>query len=392
MSDIERVQAALQSGQLLSPMDLSANRPGFIDFVRAVAQATGAPLSSERLSWDHPQHLVFVLIDGMGLNQISDEASPFLKAHLQTEMRAVFPSTTAVVLTALATAAWPATHSVPGWWTYLDAERALTTLPFTIRGTNADAGIDIDAFMALKSWWPTARRQILCLQPHYLVGSAFSTYFCGHGTQCGYRTLEDAVDLCVKRVRSADSKNCSSATYLYWPKLDGLSHRFGPHSPEAQKQLCDIDRQLEHLASLLPKGTCLLVTADHGLVQAEQPIWLSENDPLLSLLELPPTGEPSVPIFHVKASCMQSFETQFRDRFGDVFFLCTPQECADLSLFGPESLSEKLRFRLGNYIGIAPKGCAFYVKGVWEGEAHRGLHGGLRPDEMRTPLISCGRV
>jgi hypothetical protein len=133
-----------------------------------------------------------------------------------------------------------------------------------------------------------------------------------------------------------------------------------------------------------------VVTADHGqvFVPPERRFVLRDSDPLMGVLECPPSGEPAVPIFHVQ----RGMETQLQaelDRFcGTAYELISPSEVDQLGLYGPMALSDVTRLRLGSFIGIArqPASIEYQVPGR-PIKGYPGVHGGLRPAEMRVPLI-----
>jgi len=70
-----------------------------------------------------PQHIVFVLCDGMGNAVLNTHLGPphtgtrsFLQTHNnRSKMQAVFPATTPAALTTLVTGVWPGQHGAPGW-------------------------------------------------------------------------------------------------------------------------------------------------------------------------------------------------------------------------------------------------------------------------------------
>ena len=78
---------------------------------------------------------VFILIDGMGalvLNNLLPNS--FLNSQVKDVATTVFPSTTSVVLTSLATGKYPATHSVNGWFSYVaKTNESIIPLPFINR-------------------------------------------------------------------------------------------------------------------------------------------------------------------------------------------------------------------------------------------------------------------
>jgi len=84
------------------------------------------------------QHYVLILVDGMGisLRDLIPGGGWFCSAQ-EIELSSVYPSTTAVALTSLATGLWPSQHGVTGWHTRLP-ERGVTVLP--LRATERESG------------------------------------------------------------------------------------------------------------------------------------------------------------------------------------------------------------------------------------------------------------
>ena len=83
---------------------------------------------------------------------------------------------------------------------------------------------------------------------------------------------------CAVRVSSA-STSCTTGwmprwqtlrepglAYLYWGQVDAAGHLLRRTQPELARALREIDEAIKRLARLLPTGTLLLVTADHGMV------------------------------------------------------------------------------------------------------------------------------
>ena len=139
MSDVDGLLGAFASGSLVRP---SAEVTSIVDLAGAIAMLTGVEgvrpgrRATELAEMVGPSdHLIFVLADGVGLS-MTERLPPdsFLSTHLAAEIMTVFPSTTAVALTTLATGDWPARHAVTGWWTHLpEMGSAAAILPFTRR-------------------------------------------------------------------------------------------------------------------------------------------------------------------------------------------------------------------------------------------------------------------
>ena len=136
MTDAERLLAAFDDGTLVRP---SAGALNLVDLARALASIAGVPdvaladgAREIASAIGEPRHVVFMLVDGLGANMLAAErGATFLNAHTQHRLQTVFPATTSVALTSLATVEWPARHAVTGWWTHLPAiGAAATVLPY----------------------------------------------------------------------------------------------------------------------------------------------------------------------------------------------------------------------------------------------------------------------
>ena len=395
--DVARLERWFGAG-LIRP---DPTRPSTVDLSRVLASIGGvadAPApgpggAAIRAAIGPSEHLVFVLIDGLGYELVESlPPESFLRRHLALELRSVFPSATASAITSLATGEWPARHGVPGWWTHLpERDLTLTALPFVERWSGRPAselGIGADV-------WPCATllgrytRDARTFQPLPIVDSAYSRYFRGTSAWSGYQDLTQAVDLVLLRLSGAAA---ASYTYLYFSSLDELQHAHGPGSKEARALLLQLDGELERLALGLPRGARIALSADHGLVEvgAEEKDVLGPRDELVELLLVPPAGEPRFPQFHVKPGQTARFRELFARRFGEGWALLTPDEVERLELLGPGPLGPETRARLGDFVAIShARRVILYRPGERPTgtELLRGYHGGLLPAEVRIPLV-----
>lgn len=396
--DVERLLGWFGDGSLLRP---DPRLSSTVDLSRAMARVGGVtdvapPGPGEariRAALGEPAHLLFVLIDGLGLEQLDAlPAGSFLRRRLALELRTVFPSATASAITSLATGEWPARHGVPGWWTHLpERDLTLTALPFLERWSGrhgSELGLGLDVFPC-RTLLGRYRRDTHVLQPAPIVDSIYSRWFRGPTASSGYQDLPDALARALSRVRTAPAP---SFTYLYFSSVDELSHAHGPRSPQVRALVAELDRRLEELARGLPPGARLALSADHGLIEvpeAEKDL-LRPEDPLLELMRAPPAGEPRFPQLHVRAGQTDRFAALFGERFGARWALLRPEQLEELGLLGPDPLSAETRARVGDFVAV-PEGrrVLLYRPGPDPTGTERliGYHGGLLPDEVRIPLI-----
>jgi hypothetical protein len=395
-NDVARVREAIADGTLMHP---AAGRDGtLLDLAQAMASLCGAPVdeplspaaSGLRATIGEHEHYVFVLIDGLGAGTVDRMPGSFFEKHRARELTTVFPSSTAPALTTLMTAALPAAHAVTGWWVRLSRQDLTATiLRFEERWSErplGEYGIARDDVYPRPSIIGCMQRDALVLQPDYIAGSVSSNYFAGGAAQGGYARIRHALDAISRHVERASRP---TYTYVYIPFVDATAHERGPYHAKTMDAAERADLRLAQLAERLRGRARLVVTADHGgidMPKRSRRVY-SSHDPLMAMLQAPPSGEPRTPVFHVRPQARESFVDRFRAELGDAFALVTPDEAAAEGLFGDAPLSDETRSRLGDFIGVALRGEALLCDPSEELAVMQGHHGGLTPEEMRIPLI-----
>ena len=398
MSDVDQLLAAFDSGELLRP---TYETPNLVDLSRAIASICGAegiePTPGARAIAERigaAEHLVFVLADGVGMKLLeSMSADAFLRRRLAAELRAVFPSTTAVGLTTLATGEWPARHGVTGWWTYLrEIDGAVTVVKFERRSDRRpleELGVRPELLLPLPALLPRMRRDTLSLLPQAIADTVYSRYAAGGGARCGYGSLREAVDLLVERVSGAGGP---TFTYLYAPRVDSAAHDYGTGDHRVRAELAALDQQLARLAEQLAGRACIVVSADHGHLDAPltKRHLIDGNEELAATLRVAPSYDSRVMCFHLRDGAEPAFRDAIARRLGEVLFVLSVDEVEELELFGPGPLSAPTRERLGDFISISRGADAIGYRPATGGREIMGNashHSGLTPEEMRIPLV-----
>ncbi len=392
--------ALLESGALLHP--LSPHHPSYIDLIRYLYRISGAADLPAPRAAEHriagfvgvPRHIVFVLVDGMGLN--TGDHFPrggFLDHGFACEMRALFPSTTAAVLTSTATGLWPAENGITGWWTCIpEYERVVLPLPFVERESEeplSQLGIEYGDLVPHPPLLDSLDREACSFVPAEIADGSFTTWARGQRPMAAFGSLGELGRNVTDFIDSTGGR--ASFSNIYIGAVDTLSHSHGYDAAEVGEAIRRIDGFLDRLAGELPSDARLVVTADHGqiLVDDRRHTIIDRNHELMRFLEYPPSGEATVPVFHVKSGR----EDEFCDAFaaseaGLSFSLLESERAGALELFGPAPFSDAMRRRLGTYIGIATDAALLdYVAAGGQPLALRGAHGGLRADEMRIGLF-----
>ncbi len=411
-ADVDRLLAAFDAGMLLRP---ATDVPNSLDLSLALASLCGvdgldltpgsrtiaevitpagssSPLhrSGEGLGEGYPQHIVFVLVDGLGINAVERlSESSFLRSHLALEMRALFPTSTAPVLTSLATGLSPAAHGIAGWWSYLPAYGlTATVLPFIERFGKrplTEFGVGGGDVFLRPSLLPKYRRNTLSYFPSYIADSVYTRYSTGGTPSAGYAGITSAIDAIIVRLAEATEP---TYTYLYLPQFDAAEHEHGPYGAKPARVLRRLDAALARLAAALPAGARIVLSADHGQIATPRSsvVELRPDDPLMASLVAPPDGDGRAPRFHLQPGARAAFEAEFRARVGERFVLLTIEEAESLALFGSTPIAPDVRERFGDLQAI-PLDDTLLIYGRTADEWLPGNHGGLSREEMDIPLI-----
>ena len=396
-SDVPDLLAAFDSGALLRP-DPAA--PNLVDAARAVAASVGAsdlelsPFAGDlAASLAEREHIVLILADGLGMEMLEREADArTLRGNLRGELRTVFPSSSAVALTSLATGEWPARHAITGWWTHIEEIGGpATILQYRRRSDDrslADLGVSPEDAFPAPSLAPRIRRRSHFLMPHQIADSVYSRYVAG-GPAAGYHSLAGVPGLIEEAVRDVGEPTFA---YIYVPHVDNEAHHGGSESNAARAAMLAVDRLVADLKAGLGESAAVVVTADHGHlgVAAAERFMIRTAYGIPTLLASPPSGDARVLEFHVRPDARERFEEDFRFAFGRHFYLLTTGEAEDLALLGPDPLAPPTRRRLGDYMAISrgPAVLGFQPsKASREALQQRSHHAGLTPAEMLVPLV-----
>ncbi|MFW5689211.1 MAG: alkaline phosphatase family protein [Spirochaetota bacterium] len=390
------IDDAFATGALIHPL---AGEACSVDLFRAVAELAGGCTFEKRdaavalkEAIGHHDHYLFVLVDGLGasLAPLFPERG-FLASTLRRRITSVFPSTTAVALSSLATGGWPAEHGLTGWFTYFPQHRrVLAPLLFSERGTNVPAselGFSMSDLVQLEPYLGSFFRTVRSFLPTPIADGHYAVWARSATPAVPYRSFAEARRLIRRHYRTTAGP---TYTYLYITTVDTLSHDHGVGSDQVAEEVEKVDALLAALRDALPDSIRMIVTADHGLVDVPEELRFSfgDDDPLARHLVAGQTGEATTPIFHVRPGAREAF----RDAFGshaasEHFSLATPDELADRELYGPVPLAEATRRRLGDFVGIATRPALLsYIPRAGKPVSHVGVHGGLRPGEMLVPL------
>ena len=398
MSDVDSLLASFADGSLVSP---SHQAFSIVDLSRAIAQLGGAsdiePTPGTRALADligPSEHLVFVIIDGLGKLMLEDmPRDSFLANHQGAELKTVFPSTSASALVSIATGEWPNRHAIMGWWTHLnEIGGAAVILQFVRRSDGrslVDLGVSPGTAFPVPPLISRIPRDTLVALPERIADSVCSKYISGGRATFGYKSFREAVRTVAERVRGASSP---TYTYLYTDRLDGAIHVHGSRHVEVRATLSHLDRHLERLWQQIGSRARMVVSSDHGFLDVPQGSihQVRDSDLLIDLLKFPPSGDARVLYLHIRSGAEAGVRRLFQERFGSRFLLLTVDDAIALELFGPGPLSPTALSRVGDLIAISRGPDVIEYRpagGVGRIMSQASHHSGLTPSEVLVPLV-----
>ncbi|GAA1951472.1 nucleotide pyrophosphatase/phosphodiesterase family protein [Microbacterium deminutum] len=338
-----------------------------------------------RSDWFPPAKsaIVFVL-DGLGAHSLAARAghARFLsQASAKRDVaRTVFPSTTASALTSLLTGTTPGEHGIVGY-------RA--RIPGTDDVVNQLRGWDTDGLpLAWQRSIPlTAGRPSFAVSKAEYAGTGFTAATLRGAEFHAADDLEERVELAADLA----ARHPGSFVYLYAPDLDAIGHRRGWQSDEWVVGLERADAAARALGSAVARGTGVIVTADHGMVDVpgHRHVLLSDGDALVEGVHLI-GGEPRMLHLYAAPGAADGVLAAWRESESARSWVISRTEAIEAGMFG--QVADEVRDRLGDVIVAARSGIAYYDDRLADKGAQKmiGQHGSLTNEERTVPLIRLG--
>lgn len=355
------------------------------DVPASVLAALGVPGAENVLGLPGLPRACVLLVDGLGWEQLKahpDEA-PFLNAMDGGPITAGFPATTVTSLASLGTGAPPGAHGLLGLQVAIPgAGRLLNCLHWK------DDDPDPVEFQPV----PTAYERAAAdgVEVGYVSLRQYKRSGLSRATARGADYLSaDSLGQLVGRAEMALRRGDRAYVTVYHADLDGTGHRFGVDSADWRYQLRFVDMLVQQIASVLPPGTALYVTADHGMVDPAERV---DADTVPELRE-------GVALLGGDARCRYVYSepgahgdvlAAWTAVLGDRAWVVPREQAVADGWFGP--LGDGMAERIGDVLAV-PHGDLAIVASEREPWLNRmvGMHGSLVPAEQLVPLLSTSR-
>lgn len=322
--------------------------------------------------------VVLLVLDSLGWMQLdaSRDVAPTLSAMEGGSVTTVAPSTTAAALTSISTGVPPGEHGIVGYrfavgggvmnalrWTVSGADHRDVAVPNVVQAAEPFSG---------GSWDVISQRQFR--------NSALTEAYLGDRPYHGYDHPSSIAAIATERVRAGDRR-----VYAYYDGLDHVAHIYGVSGPHFRTELAFCDWLVDQLLQQLPTGTALVVTADHGQIDA--PDLLPVHEDVLRMVR-GRSGEPRFRWLHAAPGATGELAAAAQELHGSRAWVRTREQVIDEGWFGP-NVTDAARNRLGDVALVAHEPVGFEDPEERYSDRLRGRHGSLTEAEMLVPVLSA---
>ncbi len=365
------------------------SRRPLADVLPAVAHVLGVPGFEQRgallegvLGQQRPRHVVVLLVDGLGaqqLDQMQADAPVLAGMRELGPLAAPFPSTTCVSLTSFGTGLPPGMHGIVGTSFRLDG-RVLAPLSWGADPNPIATQPEPTVLERAES--AGALVASVAPGPHRMSGLTRAALRGGEYVPAG--TADERIAGVAAVLGRAEQEGRACLVYVYWPDLDKAGHIFGAASAEYRAELQRVDALVAGLLGTLGPQSLLLVTADHGHVDVpdDRRIDLEADPALREGVEII-LGEPRVRHVYAHPGRAESVRATWARVLGERAEVLSRAQA--LALLGP--VDPWYEDRVGDVVAIARDDWGLVSERVDRiVSSLRGQHGALTDAEVLVPL------
>lgn len=365
-----------------------------LDAAGLATVSAGRTSAEDRAALGLPEapKVCLVLVDGLGARQLAERGghAPFLRRRLtgSRTLHSTVPSTTAAAITAVGTGELPGATGMLGY-SLLDP----TSPPAAPRWFSL---IHWETTLEPRRWQPraTLAEQLAArdgTREAQAVVNVGAARFVGSGlTVCALRgipavtaeSLADRVDVAAAQLRRPEVR----AAYLYWGEVDHVGHAHGWGSRQWGEAVEEVDQELGRLARRLPRGTLLLVTADHGMIDVAERIDVAASPALGRDVRLV-AGEERMAHVYTAPGAGEDVARRWREELGERATVLTREELVASGLLGADTARAEAA---GDLVALPAGRLGIVDSRTLPAQALTmvGVHGGVTAEEMEVPLIA----
>jgi hypothetical protein len=325
-----------------------------------------------------------LIVDGLGWELLRDHpaAAPFLSELAITgrPLTAGFPATTVTSLASLGTGRPPGQHGMLGYQVLDPAQGKL------LNALRWDRRIDPVAWQPGSTIFERATAAGVAafrVAPAELRATGLSV---AAMRGADYRSA-NSLGALVAQSAAALKESDNALVMAYYGALDGTGHTCGCTSDAWRYQLGHVDKLAEQLASAMPQGTVLHVTADHGMVDVspQDRIDVDATPELRAGVALL-GGEPRARHIYAEPGAAPDVLAAWREILGARAWVASREEAISAGWFG--AVAGHLAARIGDVVA-APAGpwAMVATRAEPRESALIGMHGSLTTADQLVPQL-----
>jgi hypothetical protein len=322
--------------------------------------------------------VVLLILDGLGAEQLAarPEIAPTMTQMAHSTLTSVAPTTTAAALTSIVTGRTPAEHGVVGYRLRVGAE-VMNVLRWTTPSGDARDEVRPRSFQRLP---PFLGRRVPVISKAEFAHTGFTEAHLFGAELIGYRLPSSLPVLIQETLRRR-----APFVYAYYDGIDAIAHMTGLGA-YYDAEVHATDRLISDIVDRLPKGSALVVSADHGQVEVTAPPLRIDAEVMADVEAI--SGEGRFRWLHARPGAFERLATKAADRFGEVCWVRTLDELVDTGVFGGP-LPDAFRRRLGD-VALMARTAVTIFDPADPADAHLiGRHGSLTRDELFVPLLGA---
>lgn len=339
------------------------------------------------------KNVVLLAIDGFGYEFLMKhgKGSTFSK-YLRGKITTTFPSTTAVCVTAFHLGVPAQQHAFTGWFMLMkELGIVATTLRFNPRlgGPNfTHMGVDPRDIYDIEPIFNRIRVKSHEITHEHLIESHSAKIMAGKAKRLHHGSMPDLFKK-IRKVISSSKKR--KYIFAYWDEFDHHCHEYGTKHKKTLSHFKKLDKNLSaFIKSIEGTDTTVIITADHGLIDAKKSefIYLNNHPKLVECLTLPACGEGRTAYLYVHPSKAKQFESYVKKKLGKYCWLFKSEDLVKKNFFGLFEPNKKLFDRIGDYVLIMKGNYVLRDPMLGRKDTYSpGHHGGVSSAEMFVPLI-----
>jgi hypothetical protein len=251
-----------------------------------------------------------------------------------------------------------------------------------------DLGVDLNPakYQDLETLSERARAQgvkVSTIGPAEYEGSGFTLATMPAASYIRAETFHDRFSASLNAL-----KVNNSLTYLYFPELDQLAHRFGVSSMQWLNAIEELDSELAKFAAKLPATSGVVLTADHGVidVSSQRHIYLDEFECFFDLEQI--GGDPRVGFLYFKSGTdVARKRVEIEAAVGAICDVVSVSELVDGGWLA--ELSDQASKAAPDLVLLPKSDRVVYHRGFAKSRSLLmiGQHGGMTQAEWEVPLL-----